>query len=59
MGYTTIARGILYPAMAWIDPYLDERAQLLRHVKRKHDEELSDYGELEDVVRLGMHCFSG
>uniref|UniRef100_A0A0K0DM28 MADF domain-containing protein n=1 Tax=Angiostrongylus cantonensis TaxID=6313 RepID=A0A0K0DM28_ANGCA len=34
----------LYPAMSWIDPFLDERAQLLRHVKRKHDEELSDYG---------------
>ncbi|KAJ1370170.1 Oligoribonuclease, mitochondrial [Parelaphostrongylus tenuis] len=39
--------------MSWIDPYLDERAQLLRHVKRKHDEELSDYGELDDMVRNG------
>ncbi|KAJ1359155.1 hypothetical protein KIN20_017813, partial [Parelaphostrongylus tenuis] len=39
----------LYPAMSWIYPYLDERAQLLRHVKRKHDEELSDYGELDDM----------
>ncbi|PIO57022.1 hypothetical protein TELCIR_21576 [Teladorsagia circumcincta] len=43
----------LYPAMAWIDPYLDERAQLLRHVKRKHDDEMSDYGELDDMVRSG------
>ncbi|KAJ1367758.1 hypothetical protein KIN20_028743 [Parelaphostrongylus tenuis] len=47
MGYTTIARGILYPAMAWIGPYLDERAY---HVKRKHDDDLSDYGELDDMV---------
>ncbi|XGW10638.1 hypothetical protein V3C99_012272 [Haemonchus contortus] len=44
----------LYPAMAWIDPYLDERAQLLRHVKRKHEDELSDYGELDDMVRSGL-----
>lgn len=43
----------LYPAMAWIDPYLDERAQLLRHVKRKHDDDMSDYGELDDMVRSG------
>ncbi|KAJ1359692.1 hypothetical protein KIN20_018476 [Parelaphostrongylus tenuis] len=39
--------------MAWIDPYLDERAQLLSHVKRKHDEDLSDYGELDDMVLTG------
>ncbi|KHJ98680.1 hypothetical protein OESDEN_01327 [Oesophagostomum dentatum] len=43
----------LFPQMSWIDPYLDERAQLLRQVKRKHDDDLSDYGELDDIVRAG------
>ncbi|VDN55242.1 unnamed protein product [Dracunculus medinensis] len=43
----------LFPQMAWIDPYLDDRAT---HVKRKRDsEELSDDGYLDDIVDQHGH----